>query len=110
MASPAASPNATTLDAAAVERGQSTAQTLCLACHSFDGSQVVGPSWKGIYGSTVELEDGTTVVVDDDYLHESIVNPMAKVVKGFPPSMVPYDTILSDEDIQDVIEFIKSLQ
>lgn len=110
VASPEASPLAGDLDLAAVERGRETAVTLCIACHSFDGSVVVGPSWKGIYGKEEELEDGTTVLVDDAYLHESIVNPMAKIVKGYPPSMVSYEAILTDDQIRDVIEYIKSLR
>lgn len=95
-----------------VARGAQLAQQYgCLACHSTDGTALVGPTWQGIYGSTEALQDGTTVVVDDAYLHESIVDPAAKIVQGFPNVMPP--TVAADmteEQIADVIEFIKSLR
>lgn len=95
-----------------VARGAQIAQQFgCLACHSTDGTALVGPTWQGVYGSTEALQDGSTVVVDDAYLHESIVDPAAKIVQGFPNVMPP--TIAADmteEQIADVIEFIKSLR
>src|SRR5689334_18429248 len=57
------------------------AAAVCMACHSIDGSTIVGPTWKGLYGSTVELEGGTTVVADDAYIANSIKNPLSQVVK-----------------------------
>ncbi|MCC6673916.1 MAG: c-type cytochrome [Thermomicrobiales bacterium] len=82
----------------------------CLACHTIDGSQAVGPTWKGLYGSKVELEDGSTVVADAAYLIESIKDPNAKVVKGFPAgAMPPYGSILSDENIADLVAYIETL-
>jgi cytochrome c1 len=108
-ASPAATPMAGEVDLAAAERGRAAA-SVCLACHSTDGSQMVGPSWKGLYGSEEELEDGSTVIVDDAYIHESIVDPMAKIVKGYPPSMPPFKGILTEDQIKDITEYIKSLQ
>jgi len=92
-----------------VERGKTiAANNACNTCHSTDGSRLVGPSWKNLYGHEVELEDGTTVTADEEYLRESIVEPSAKIVKGFPPSMVPYDG-LSDSEINSLIAYIKSL-
>lgn len=92
-----------------VEQGRQLAQSQgCMGCHTADGSQSVGPTWKGLYGSTEELEDGSTVTVDEEYLRESIVDPNAKIVKGFPPSMPAYGQ-LSDEQIQALIAYIKSL-
>jgi cytochrome c oxidase subunit 2 len=94
---------------ALIDRGKElVAQNGCLGCHSIDGSKSVGPTWKGLYGSDRELEDGTTVKADEAYLRESIVNPNAKVVKGFPPVMPPYAQ-LSDEDLKALIAYIKSL-
>ncbi|MER3485052.1 MAG: hypothetical protein C4345_02815 [Chloroflexota bacterium] len=90
-----------------VERGRQLAAQ-CLACHSIDGSTLVGPTWKGLYGSQVELESGETVVADDAYIRESIVNPMAKIVKGYPPAMPPFN-YLNDQQIADLIAYIKSL-
>ncbi len=55
----------------------------CVSCHSSDGSDGVGPTWQGLAGSQVELDGGTTVTADDEYLTESIVDPNAQLVKGF---------------------------
>ena len=72
----------------------------------------VGPTWKGIYGSQEALVDGTTVTVDDAYIRESIVDPNAKIVKGFPPNLMPqnFGDTLSDSDIAAIIDYIKSLK
>lgn len=81
----------------------------CLACHSVDGSAVIGPTWKGLYGHEVTLTDGSTVTADSEYIAESIRDPNAKVVEGFPAVMPPF-TYLSDQDIADLIAYIKSLE
>ena len=88
------------------------ASRACIGCHSLDGSKMTGPTWKGIYGQPVELDNGTSVKVDDDYIRESILQPNAKIVKGFPnPSPMPtYTGQLTDEDITAIIEFIKTLK
>ncbi|HEU0116755.1 MAG TPA: cytochrome c [Thermomicrobiales bacterium] len=108
-ASPVASPGATPM-AGDVERGRALAQGQCLVCHTTDGRPLVGPTWKGLAGSTVELQDGTKVVADDAYLHQSIVDPMKQVVKGYPPAMAPFGKILTEQQIQDLIAYIKSLK
>jgi len=88
----------------------------CMACHSTDGTTVgkVGPSWKGIYGSERDLaKGGGKAVADEMYLHEAIVNPSAKVVKGFEKfdnGMPIYAGILNESQIQSLILFIKSLK
>ncbi len=84
-------------------------QNGCFACHSVDGSIIVGPSWSGLYGSDVELADGTVVTADDAFLKESIMDPNAKIVAGYPANAMPSYS-LSDEEIADIIEFIKTLQ
>ena len=95
---------------ALIERGKQLAQTNgCLGCHTTDGRPSVGPTWKGLYGSERELQDGTKVIADEAYLKESITDPNAKVVKGFSPSMPPYSQ-LSEEDLNALIEYIKSLK
>lgn len=83
--------------------------TQCIGCHSVDGSTMVGPSWKAIYGTSVELESGETVIIDDAYLARSITDPLAEIVKGFPPAMPPY-TWLTEQQIADIIAYIKSLE
>jgi cytochrome c2 len=83
--------------------------TQCIGCHSVDGSTMVGPSWKGIYGESVQLESGETVVIDDAYLTRAIVDPLAEIVKGYPPAMPPYSW-LTAQQIADIIAYIKSLE
>jgi cytochrome c oxidase subunit 2 len=94
-----------------VARGQKVFEQYgCKACHSLDGSQMVGPTFLGSFGSTVTLEDGTTVVADEQYLYQSIVDPNSQIVQGFAPAMPQnFSEQLSDEQISDVIAFIKSL-
>jgi cytochrome c oxidase subunit 2 len=84
----------------------------CTACHSTDGSTLVGPTWKGLAGRTVTLTNGSTVTADDAYIQESIVSPNAKVSQGFQPSIMPQDfgTRMTPEEIQQVIAYIKTLQ
>ena len=91
------------------ERGkQIAADNVCETCHSIDGSKLIGPTWQGLFGHEVELEDGSTVMADEAYLRESITDPTAKIVKGFPPSMVPYNH-LSESEINSLIAYIKTL-
>jgi cytochrome c oxidase subunit 2 len=80
----------------------------CTACHSLDGSERAGPSFKGLYGSKRTLANGTTVVADDAYLLESIETPDAKVVKGFEPTMpaLPVGPV----EQHAIIEYLKTLK
>jgi cytochrome c oxidase subunit 2 len=84
----------------------------CVACHSQDGSTIVGPTWLGLFGHEVELADGTTVIADEEYLFTSIVDPNAQIVAGFAPNIMPqtFDENLTDEQIQQIIAFIESLE
>jgi cytochrome c oxidase subunit 2 len=95
-----------------VVRGELVAQQYgCTACHSSDGSELAGPTWLGVYGSTEMLTDGTSVVVESDYLIKSIREPGIQIVEGYQnimPENIGAD--LSDEQIDDVIAFIESLQ
>ncbi len=79
----------------------------CNACHSVDGTRLVGPTFKGLYGKTEETSAGT-VTVDDAYLNESMVNPMAKIVNGYPPAMPPFAG--SEIERQSLILYIQSLK
>jgi cytochrome c oxidase subunit 2 len=89
-------------------QGQALAQSKgCIACHTVDGSPRVGPSWKGLFGKTQSLADGTTVLADENYLRRSIVEPQAQVVKGFSPIMPPPG--LSDEEVAALVAYIQSL-
>lgn len=89
----------------------------CMACHSIDGTLQgkVGPSWKGLYGSEREIAKGDKgkFPADEAYLRESILNPSAKVVKGFEKfdtGMPIYAGILNDAQIESLILYIKSLK
>lgn len=95
------------------ECGQRWAETFgCFACHSIDGSELVGPTWLGLFGSQVPLTDGTTVTADNDYLFASIVDPNAQIVEGFAPNIMPanFAEIMTEEQINQIIAFIASLQ
>ena len=95
-----------------VVRGDNWSQQYgCRACHSIDGSEGVGPTWKGAYGSQVQLADGSTVTADHDYLLESIRDPGAKIVQGFQNIMPPnIAQDMTDGQVEDVIAFIESLK
>jgi cytochrome c oxidase subunit 2 len=84
----------------------------CLSCHTVDGTPGVGPTWQGLFGKTVTLIDGSTVTVDDSYLRTAILDPNAQVAEGSTPNVMPqtYKDTISEEQIADIIEFIKSLQ
>jgi len=80
----------------------------CIACHSAAGDSV-GPSHQGLFESKVLLADGRQVVADENYIRESIENPMAKIRKGFENRvMPPYPGQLSDEEFDALVAYIKS--
>jgi cytochrome c oxidase subunit II len=78
----------------------------CNACHSLDGTKIVGPTFKGIWGRTEETSGGT-VTVDEAYVKESIETPNAKIVNGFPPAMPPVVPALDQVAIDSLILFMK---
>lgn len=82
----------------------------CAQCHSIDGTAGTGPSFKGIFGKTAEFSNAAPVEVDENYIRESILNPSAKIVKGYRDQMPTFKGVVSDEEITDLIEFIKSLK
>lgn len=82
----------------------------CMGCHSIDGSVVVGPSFKGLYGTPQKLTDGSTVNADDAYLAHSIQEPQAQIVAGFENKGAMPKLGLTDDEIKDVIEFMKTLK
>jgi cytochrome c oxidase subunit 2 len=79
----------------------------CMACHSIDGSKMLGPTWQGLYGQSRTLNSGQTVMVDEDYLRESIFQPNAKIVAGYPAVMPP--PVLNQQEAQAIIDLIKTL-
>lgn len=90
------------------ERGRRIANTSgCAACHGADGSGGVGPKFVGLYGSTVTLTDGSTVVADDVYLRRSITDPEAELVEGY--TVIMPVSGLSADDIEAVLAYIREL-
>lgn len=85
-------------------------QRACNTCHSIDGSKNVGPSFKGIFGRTEQLKDGSTIIVDEEYIRESILNPQAKLVQGYDPVMPAFQGLLRDREIEALIAYLKSLE
>ncbi len=79
----------------------------CTTCHRDEAG--TGPPLAGVFGSRVTLADGTTVVADETYLRESILDPRARVVAGYEPVMPTYRGVLNEEGIVQLIEFLKSL-
>ena len=80
----------------------------CIACHR-EGAPVQGPLLQNVFGSTVTLQGGATVVADESYIRESIVNPQAKVVAGFQPIMPTFQGLLTEEQLLQIIAYVRSL-
>ncbi len=82
----------------------------CKQCHSTDGKAGTGPSFKGIWNHDAVLRDGSKVLVDENYVRESVLEPQAKVVAGFEPVMPTYKGRLKDKEITAIIEYLKTLE
>ncbi|HSL30093.1 MAG TPA: cytochrome c oxidase subunit II [Anaerolineales bacterium] len=91
-------------------RGQAlVAANGCVACHSINGAPGIGPTWFNLFGRQERLTDGSVITADEEYLHESIRAPQAKIVAGFENQLMPaYD--FTDEQIADIIAYIKTLR
>lgn len=87
-------------------------ETGCLACHSDDGSRLVGPSFKGIYGMeriVVSNGEERTITIDDDYLRSSIIEPDRNLVKGYNKGLMQsYRKELNDDEIDQIIEYLST--
>jgi len=81
----------------------------CVACHSVDGSAVVGPTFKNLYGKNREFNEADAVVADENYIRESIIHSKAKIVKGYQNLMPNYEGILQDAEIDGLVAYIKTL-
>ena len=98
-----------------LEKGKDLyAQLGCIGCHSVDGTREgrTGPSWLGLFGSKRKLLTGETVIADEAYLKESILNPAAKVAEGAvngEVGMPIYEGVLNEEQIQSIILYARSL-
>lgn len=100
-----------TVDPEAAARGMTLAEAQgCVQCHTPDGTTASGPTWKGLAGSVRPLTNGEEVVADDAYLFNSVVDPTSQVVEGYE-SLMPtfYEDQLTVDEIEDLVEYIKSL-
>jgi cytochrome c oxidase subunit 2 len=84
----------------------------CVACHSIDGSKMIGPTFKGAFGKKqVVLVDGQekTVTIDEEYLRNAILKPNQEIVKGYSPLMPPQEKQLTEEELVAIIQHLKEL-
>ena len=82
----------------------------CNACHSVDGSLKLGPTIKSQYGKNIRHTDGSVVIIDDQYIRESLVDPLKYIAEGYTPIMPSYKPVLSDDDIKNLTAYIKALK
>ncbi|HXX01335.1 MAG TPA: cytochrome c oxidase subunit II [Candidatus Acidoferrales bacterium] len=80
----------------------------CATCHRMD-TQGRGPNLQGVFGKPVLLEDGRLVTADENYVRESILDPGAKIVKGFKPVMPTFQGLVSEEQLNALVAYVKSL-
>ena len=85
-------------------------QKNCNTCHSVDGSKLTGPSFKGLWGTQQPLADGTSVLVDENFVRESILNPQAKIAKDFAPLMPSYQGLVAKSEMEALFEYLKSIK
>ena len=86
----------------------------CISCHSLDGSKIVGPSFKGVWGMTetvITNDAEREITIDEAYIKRSIQEPNADVVKGYNKGlMISYKDLVSEKEMNDIIEYIKTLK
>ena len=90
-------------------------QYACASCHSLDGSEGTGPTFKGLAGSTVTLDGGKQVKADAAYLEKAITDPDADVTKGYNAGIMKasidgFDLGEKPEDVQKLVDFIQSVK
>jgi cytochrome c oxidase subunit 2 len=82
----------------------------CFKCHTVDGTRHIGPTWLDLYRKNEKLSDGKTVVADEAYLTESMMDPSAKLVAGYQNVMPTFQGRVPAPEIAAIVEFIKSLR
>ena len=82
----------------------------CNACHSVDGSLKLGPTIKNQYGKEIRHTNGSVMIINDEYILESLIDPLKHIVDGYTPIMPSYRPLLSDEDVYNLIAYIKALK
>ena len=82
----------------------------CNACHSVDGTLKLGPTLKNQFGKEILHTDGTVMKINVDYIRESLIDPLKHIAEGYTPIMPSYKPVLKDEDIENLIAYIKALK
>ncbi len=83
----------------------------CNACHTIDGTPRVGPTWATKdWGKQIQMSDGKSITMDENYVRESILSPLAKARPGYPPSMPSFEGQLKEKELAGLIAYIKSLK
>ncbi|MFL5262349.1 MAG: cytochrome c oxidase subunit II [Anaeromyxobacteraceae bacterium] len=82
----------------------------CFKCHTVDGTRHIGPTWLDLYRKTERLQDGKSVVADESYLTESMMDPAAKLVAGYQNVMPTFQGRIPAPEIASIVEFIKTLR
>jgi cytochrome c oxidase subunit II len=91
--------------------GQQLYQSLgCVSCHGANGEGGRGPTLAGVFGRQIQLANNQTVRADEVYIRESIINPQAKLVEGFGPIMPTFQGQVTEDQIMQLLAYIKSLQ
>jgi cytochrome c oxidase subunit II len=85
------------------------ADLTCNTCHRPDG-QGRGPVLVSLFGKTITTQSGESVAVDEAYIRESILQPSAKVAAGFQPIMPSFQGIVTEEQLLELVEYVKSLK
>src|SRR5687768_14330847 len=90
-------------------------QYACASCHSLDGREGTGPTFKGLAGSTVTLEDGKQVTADAAYIEKAITDPDAEITKGYNAGLMKasidgFDLAGKPEEVAKLVEFIQSVK
>ncbi|HEX9297447.1 MAG TPA: cytochrome c oxidase subunit II [Polyangiaceae bacterium] len=94
-----------------VNEGQrAAAEHGCLRCHSTDGSAHIGPTWGGLFGSTVPLAGERQTIADEAYITQSMMDPTAKIHRGYLPVMPTFLGRIRPTETAAIVEFIKSLR
>src|SRR5262249_43996242 len=88
----------------------------CNSCHTVDGSRLTGPSWKDMYGAPVEFADGTSYTAEQmtgtafaNYVRKSATEPAAQIVKGYPNQMTSYQGKINDDELNNIIAYMKTI-
>lgn len=92
-----------------VKGRQVTLKYGCIQCHTNDGTRAQGPSFKGLFNSTVTYIDGSTGVVNEEDVRYALREPAGKVIDGFEPQMPRYADQFTEEETVNLIAYLRSI-